>query len=154
MIRPAAPADIPTLVEVAGQTGVFKPMELDTLHEVLDDYFAGNDQAGHRCFVLDEAGPIAFEYHGPEAMTEGTWCLWWIAVRPDTQGKGLGARLLHFAEQDIRAQGGRVLFIETSGLPYYDPTRRFYLKYGYDAEARLRDFYAAGDDKVVFRKVL
>ena len=155
MIRPARPDDTPGLLAMTAATGVFKPMEVDTLREVLDDYHAENEADGHRCFVLAEAGELlGFEYHGPEPMTEGTWTLWWIVVRPDTQGRGVGARLLTFAEDDARGRGGRVLFVETSGLPRYEPTRRFYLKYGYDEEARLRDYYAAGDDQVVFRKVL
>ena len=44
--------------------------------------------------------------------------------------------------------------IETSSLPHYEPTRRFYLKHGYELGATLRDFYAEGDDMVVFRKLL
>jgi hypothetical protein len=61
---------------------------------------------------------------------------------------------MKFVEEDIRKAGGRVLFIETSGLPHYDPTRRFYLKLGYEQGAVLRDYYADGDDMVVFRKRL
>ena len=56
------------------------------------------------------------------------------------------------AEEDIRKRQGRVLFIETSSLPHYEPTRRFYLKHGYEVTGQLRDYYADGDDMVVFRK--
>ena len=51
-------------------------------------------------------------------------------------------------------RGERVLLVETSGLPGFERTRAFYRKLGYDEEARIRDFYQAGEDKVVFRKAL
>jgi RimJ/RimL family protein N-acetyltransferase len=47
-----------------------------------------------------------------------------------------------------------MLLVETSGLPDFERTRAFYLKCGYEEEAHIRDFYATGEDKVVFRKVL
>ena len=155
MIRPATPADTPDLLALTAATGVFKPLEVDTLREVLDDYYAHERAAGARCFVLEGDGQLlGFEYHAPEPMTVGSWALWWIVVRADTQGQGLGRRLLAFAEADARERGAGVLFVETSGTPHYEPTRRFYLKYGYDQEARLRDYYAPGDDQVIFRKAL
>jgi len=52
------------------------------------------------------------------------------------------------------ARGGRVLLVETSGLASFERVRAFYRKCGYDEEARIRDFYVAGDDKLVYRKVL
>ena len=38
MIRPANPADTPTLLEMTAATGFFKPHEVETLQLVLDDY--------------------------------------------------------------------------------------------------------------------
>lgn len=49
---------------------------------------------------------------------------------------------------------GRMLIVETSGLPSFSGTRAFYVKCGCEEEGRIRDFYAAGEDKIVFRKVL
>lgn len=77
-----------------------------------------------------------------------------IAVRPDCQGRGRGTTLMRHVENALRTSGQRVLLVETSGLPSYERTRAFYAKCGYEKEARSRDFYAAGDDKIVFRKVL
>ena len=155
MIRPATPDDTPELLALTAATGMFKPLEVDTLREVLDDYYAHEQAAGARCFVLEVDGQrLGFEYHAPEPMTVGTWALWWIVVRPDLQGQGYGRRLLEFAEADAREQGAGVLFVETSGTPHYEPTRRFYLKYGYEQEARLRDYYGPGDDQIIFRKAL
>ena len=154
MLRPAAPADTDALVALTAGTGFFKPLELDALREVLDDYHGGNADLGHRCFVWDEGGPRGYVYHAPAPMTDRTWYLYWIAVDAAKQGRGLGGELLAFAERDAAGQGGRLLLIETSSTPHYEPTRRFYRKYGYDQPATIPDFYADGDGMVVFSKRL
>ena len=155
MIRPTVPADSEALVRLTAATRVFKPMEIDTLREVLADYFAENEALGHRCFtMLQDDRVVGFAYHAPTPMTENAWHLYWIAVESGEQARGLGGRLLAAVEDDIRGRRGRVLFVETSSLPHYEKTRRFYLKHGYEREATLRDFYADGDDMVVFRKRL
>jgi len=55
-------------------------------------------------------------------------------------------------EKTVRALGGKGIYIETSSLPKYEPTRAFYLKNGYPEKARFEDFYDTGDDKVVYVK--
>jgi ribosomal protein S18 acetylase RimI-like enzyme len=153
MLRPATPADTVALVPLADATGVFKPHEIEALQEVLDDYHAVNHTYGHRAGVWEEDGhPLGFVYFAPTAMTDRTWELWWIAVSTDRQGRGLGGRLLAFVEGQVREAGGRLLLIETSSTPAYHPTRGFYLKHGYVEAARIPDFYADGDDKVIFSK--
>lgn len=155
MIRPTVPADTDRLVELTAATGFFRPDEVDTLREVLADYFA-EEPAGHACYTSEAGGAIdGYVYLGEsDEMADRVWYVWWVAVDPGTQGKGLGRELLRFAEDEARRRGGRVMFIETSGLPIYEATRRFYLKNGYDREAVLRDFYREGDDLVIFRKRL
>lgn len=153
MIRPTVPEDTPTLLSLAEGTGVFKPHEIQALQEVLDDYHAANAEIGHRSVTAEQDGRIVgFAYYAPAAMTDRTWYLYWIAVSKDLQARGFGGLLLRHAEDAIRAAGGRILFIETSGLPYYELTRKFYLKYKYEQTGVLRDFYSDGDDMVVFRK--
>jgi ribosomal protein S18 acetylase RimI-like enzyme len=78
--------------------------------------------------------------------------LYWIAVAKGTQAKGVGGKLLTHVDDAIRKEKGRVLLIETSSLPHYELTRKFYVKHDYDREAVLRDYYSEGDDMVVFRK--
>jgi ribosomal protein S18 acetylase RimI-like enzyme len=85
-------------------------------------------------------------------MTDRTWYLYWIAVKKDTHARGVGTKLLHHVEEDIKRQQGRLLLIETSSLAHYELTRKFYRKHHYDQAAVLKDFYADGDDMVVFRK--
>jgi ribosomal protein S18 acetylase RimI-like enzyme len=153
MIRPTIPADTPYLLEIAQATGVFKPVEIVALEEVLDDYHATYQAQGHRAVTLEEDGrPIGFAYYAPAAMTDRTWYLYWIAVAKTIQARGLGSRLLRWAENEIMELRGRLLLIETSGLPHYEPTRRFYAKHGYHVACRIADYYADGDDMVVYGK--
>jgi ribosomal protein S18 acetylase RimI-like enzyme len=153
MLRPTVPADTPELKRLTAATGFFKPHVIDTLEEVLDDYHAENEADGHVCQTLECDGqPQGFAYFAPAPMTLGTWELWWIVVKKDVQGRGLGGKMLKFVEADLRRRKGRVLFVETSSQPLYEPTRRFYLKHGYEQHAVLKDYYAAGDSMVIFRK--
>lgn len=153
LIRQTTPEDIPALIALAEGTGVFKPLEVVALREVLDDYFAFEHEQGHRSLTYERRGrPIGFAYSAPAAMTDRTWYLYWIAVAKLSQARGIGTELLRSAEAEIRRHSGRVLLIETSSLSHYEPTRRFYLKHGYEQAAVIRDFYADGDDLIVFRK--
>jgi ribosomal protein S18 acetylase RimI-like enzyme len=153
MIRATLPADTPLLLNIAEGTGVFKPMEIVALREVLDDYHDKVSEATHRSVTYEQDGRvIGFAYYAPAAMTDRTWYLYWIAVSKTIQARGVGGDLLQHVEEDIRKSGGRLLLIETSSLAHYELTRRFYLKHGYEQTAQMRDFYADGDDMVVFRK--
>lgn len=155
MIRPTIPADQFPLLALARETGVFKPIEIDALEEVLNDYHATNHAHGHRSVTYEDAGEVlGFAYYAPAAMTDRSWYLYWIAVTKRTQAKGIGGTLLKFAEDDIRQRHGRVLFIETSSLPHYELTRRFYIKNQYEAAATVPDYYAEGDHMIVYRKLM
>jgi GNAT superfamily N-acetyltransferase len=153
MIRPSTPDDTIALIAIADAIG-FQPNELEQLSEMLADYFGGDSDSDRFWLTDDDNGPIGVAYCEPERMTNRTWNLQLIAIRPDRQGQGRGATLLRYVEQTLTARGGRMLLVETSGLPEFERTRAFYRQCGYEEEARIRDFYAAGDDKVVFRKVL
>ncbi|MEM9196051.1 MAG: GNAT family N-acetyltransferase, partial [Myxococcota bacterium] len=108
----------------------------------------------HWVVVEGEAAVLGAAYFAPETMTQGTWNLYFIAVAPTAQGKGAGASLLAHVEEFLRQRGERVLLVETSGLESFALTRKFYRKNGYAEEARIREFYQAGEDKVVFWKAL
>jgi ribosomal protein S18 acetylase RimI-like enzyme len=151
MIRPTAPAETPILLRIAEETAVFKPQEIVALREVLDDYHSENED--HACITYEKEGQIlGFAYFAPAAMTDRTWHLYWIAVSKGAQAKGIGGELLQHVEDAVRQKHGRQLLIETSSLSHYEPTRRFYLKHGYEKAGAQPDYYADGDDMVIFRK--
>jgi GNAT superfamily N-acetyltransferase len=149
-IRAIAPQDTIALKQVIDANELFPS---DMLDDMISDYFS-NENSSDLWFTYEETEPIAIAYCAPERMTEGTWNLYLIAVHPDFQNKGIGTSLLHYIEKLLTKQGERILLIETSSLASFEKTQKFYLKCGYEQEARIREFYQAGEDKIVFRKSL
>ena len=152
MIRPTTLDDTSALIALADSLGMFQPNDLEELSEMLTDYVGSDSDSNHFWVTDDDDGPVGVAYCAPERMTNGTWNLLFIAVRPDRQGQGRGAALMRYIEQTLMARGARLLLVET--LASFERTRAFYCKCGYDEEARIRDFYEAGADKIVYRKAL
>ncbi|NJL56772.1 GNAT family N-acetyltransferase [bacterium] len=151
MIRPITPDDTTDLMAIAEAIG-FQPNELEVLAEILTDYFKGNKNSDRFWLMDDDHGPVGVAYCEQERMTEGTWNLQFIAIQPDRQGQGRGTALLRYVEQTLVRRGARILLVETSAS--LDRARAFYRQCGYEEEARIRDFYGAGDDKIVCSKAL
>jgi len=150
MIRAVTSDDLPALKRLIDATGLF-PSEM--LDEMTAAYLAG-DEAGGLWLTDDDGGPVGVVYLSPERMTAGTWNMLLIAVDPVRQGQGRGTALVQHVERALASRGGRILLVETSGLTEFENTRRFYRARGYGEDARIREFYAAGEDKVIFRKTL
>ena len=97
---------------------------------------------------------MGYTSYGPIACTRTSFDLYWIVVAGSYRGKGLGKQLLDASEKAIRGLGGNRVYIETSMRELYEPTRGFYLARGYSPVAVLDDFYAPGDAKVIYLKVV
>jgi ribosomal protein S18 acetylase RimI-like enzyme len=157
-IRAVTPDDLPDLKVVIEANDLFPS---DMLDDMISGYFSQKSESEY-WFTYEDSKPVAIPkgrrsliaYCAPERMTEGTWNLYLIAVHPDYQRQGLGTSMLHYIEQILTARGERVMLAETSSLEVFEGTRKFYRQCGYDEEARIREFYQAGEDKVVFRKSL
>lgn len=149
-IRPLMRGDLDRVAFLVEVNEMFPPEMLD---EMTAPYLAGETDR-HRWLVFDESGVDAVAYYIPEHLTEGTWNLLLIAVDPKAHGKGTGSAIIRHVEAQLRGEGIRILLVETSGVPEFERTRGFYDMLGYNREARIRDYYAAGDDKVIFRKAL
>lgn len=154
MIRIADKSDSSDILALAKATSLFHEEELLELEGMLSQYFNGQLSDDHQWLVFENAGIQAAAYYAAEMMADKVWNLYFIGVSPKLQGQGLGGKLLTFVENTLKEQQERMLIVETSGLENFTLTRKFYLKHGYDEEARIRDYYQQYDDKVIFRKLL
>ena len=149
-IRAVKSEDVPALKTAIAANDLFPPEMLD---DMMTDYF-NNPDSKDIWFTYVQNEPVAVGYCASEKMTEGTWNLYLIAVHPQHQGQGYGTSMMNYIEQLLAARGERILLVETSGLDSFAKTRAFYRRCGYEEEARIREFYQAGEDKIVFRKSL
>ncbi len=148
-------ADRPGLKALLERTGFFNGEELDVALELVDDRLRLGEGSHYRFLVADVGGEVAgYACWGPIPGTVASVDLYWIAVDPAHQGRGVGRALLEASEEWILEEGRSRVYLETSGRPQYVPTRHFYLATGYEIIAELEDFYAPGDGKVMYLKVL
>lgn len=145
------PADRDRVRDIVESTGFFHSFEVDVAVELVDQRLAQGEASGYY-FVFAEADgqTLGYTCYGPIAATVGSFDLYWIAVHRAHQGRKLGRVLLEESERLMRAVGARGIYAETSNRPQYAPTRTFYEHFGYRCAAVLKDFYAVGDDKVIY----
>jgi len=149
------PRDVEAVAALLRKTGFFTDAEVDVARELVETALAQGPRAGYTFFLADGAEALeGYVCFGPVPAAPGRFDLYWIAVDPGLQRSGIGRCLLAAAERAVVALQGSRIYIETSARRDYAPTRRFYEACGYSVAARLPDFYADGDDKLVYVKVL
>jgi ribosomal protein S18 acetylase RimI-like enzyme len=151
--RPMQPADLPELVSITAETGYFRPDEVAVAEEVLTA--AAGTSADYRVSVAVRGDRLlGYVCFGPTPLTRGTWDMYWLAVGPAHQRRGIGRHLMLLAEDQIRREGGRLIVLETSSQDLYESTRRFHRSLGYLEQCRIPEFYDVGDDQVIFTKLV
>lgn len=136
-------------------TRFFNAEEVGIALELVDDGLAQGEASHYRFLVAEEKGEVVgYACWGPIPGTLASADLYWIVVDPGHQGKGIGSALLRGAEEWMAASGRERVYIETATRAQYDGTRRFYAACGYGLAAELADYYAPGDGKAIFLKVL
>jgi ribosomal protein S18 acetylase RimI-like enzyme len=153
--RHLAAEDREPLARLLEATGFFNPEELEVALELVDDRLVHGEASHYRFLVAEADGRVAgYACWGPIPGTVSSVDLYWIAVDPAVQGRGVGRALLVASEAWIAEEGRSRIYIETSSRGQYHSTRGFYLACGYSIVAELDDFYAPRDGKVIYLKVL
>ncbi len=149
------PGDREAVRAIVESTGFFSPAEVEVADELVRERLGAGPASGYFFVFLERDGQVlAYGCYGPIAATQGSFDLYWLAVHKAFQGQGLGRAVLVECEGRIGSEGGRRVYIETSGRPQYAPTRAFYERCGYVREATLKDFYGPGDDKAIYVKAI
>ena len=152
--RPLCRRDRLSLLALLKAQAHFRPAEVQIALELID---LALDQPGQedyliRCAEGGQDGIVGYACYGKAPLTDAVYDLYWIVVHPDYWSRGPGPALLLQAEDEVKSFNARLLLIETSSLPSYARPRSFYLKHGYKELARIPDYYAVGDHKLIFGK--
>lgn len=155
VLRSALRADDTAAVgRLIQSTGFFTAAEQMVAMELVTERLQKGAASGYEFWLVDCDHELAgYICYGPVPCTLASYDIYWIAVAPVQQGKGLGRLLMQHAETSIQHRGGKQIYIETSSRELYGSTRGFYLANAYREVSRLGDFYAPGDDRVTYAKV-
>ena len=149
------PEDVDRIRRLVSVTGFFHEAEVAVAVELVEERLARGDACGYAFVLAEQYGRlVGYACYGPTACTRNSYDLYWIAVHPDFQRRGLGRRLLGATEDLIVKAGGGRIYVDTSLRPQYASTRAFYESCGYRLEARLNDFYGPGDGKAIYCKIV
>lgn len=151
-------SDADAVGKLVEETGFFSPDEQDIAVELVEERLARGADSGYEFLFADDPEHdgqlLGYTCFGPIPATQSSFDLYWIAVSPKMQRRGIGARLVAETERLAQQMGAVRLFVDTAGRPEYAPTRAFYERMGYRLEANLTDFYAPGDAKIIYAKAL
>ena len=152
-------SDREAIINLVADTGFFTVSEQAIAIELVDETLTlGTNESGYS-FVLadsDSSPPelLGYSCYGAIPDRPSDFDLYWIVVAPKHQGNGIGRDLMYETEVRAHAEGATQLFIETSGRHQYAATRVFYERLGYRLTAKMKDFYAPGDAKIIYKKNL
>lgn len=148
-------SDMRRVREILNSSGFFSGEEIEVAVELVEERLKKGVSSGyHFLFAGRGEEVIGYSCFGPIPCTIGSYDLYWIALTSSLRGSGLGKDLLHRTEQIIIELAGKRIYAETSSREQYHPTRAFYEACGYIVEAVVKNFYAPGDDKIIYAKAL
>jgi GNAT superfamily N-acetyltransferase len=145
--------DKTALLEILVACQMFRPDEIEVASEVLDEALRDAAAAHYQVLVAEADGqPVGWSCHGRVPLTDATYDLYWIAVHPSEQSRGVGRVLLAEVERLLLQAGARWLLAETSSSSIYDRTRAFYERAGFEIVGNVPQFYRPDDGRITFGK--
>jgi len=148
-------ADPHAISRIVRSSGFFSTEEIALARELAEEKLdQGNASSYQFLFAEDKQIVHGYTCFGLIPATSGSYDLYWIAVDDQFRSQGLGKELMQKTQHIILAAGGRLIYVETSSRDQYKTTHSFYESCGYQKVAFLKDFYALGDSKIIYSKIL
>jgi len=149
------PSDIETIADMVESSGFFSEEEVEIAIELAEDKLDKQGVSSYRFLFAElDNRVVGYSCYGLIPATQASYDLYWIVVTKDMRSRGLGKCIMAETEKLIFTQGGRQIYAETSSRDQYKPTHKFYENCGYIKEAFLKNFYAEGDGKFIYSKIL
>ena len=151
LARAPVAADRAAALEALEGCGAFTAEEVRVAIEMFDEGLEGE----YSLLGVDVDGVLrGYVCVGKAWLTRGSWYVYWICVHPAFHGGGVAQLLQRATEDFVRESGGERLVLETSGRALYERSRRFYARAGFEVQGRIADFYARGDDCIIYVRTL
>ncbi|MBO4519929.1 MAG: GNAT family N-acetyltransferase [Alphaproteobacteria bacterium] len=146
--------DVETIRDILSSTGFFEaaPDEIDVAAELAEQALKEGNSPENYDFVFleDEGKTVGYACFARVPCTLSSFEIYWIAIHNDCRGKGLGKRLINEVIRMVKNLGATKLVLQTAGRAQYLPTQKFYQACGFKEEARLKNYYAVGDDCLIY----
>jgi ribosomal protein S18 acetylase RimI-like enzyme len=161
--RGLLPTDRPLLEELLSSLPAFTPEERAVALELVDDRLSRPDSDDYR-FILSLSSEPAngggapaerlagYLCYGRTPMTRSTYDLYWLGTSPDFARSGVARDLVASMEGEIAREGGGIIRVETGSREGHGAAVHFYDAVGFSRTATIPDFYAPGDDLIIFTR--
>lgn len=151
MIRTLLSHDREPIVNILISTKFFSEEEVSIAKEILDIYIDDQNQKDYLMYVSEENDLVTgYVCIGKTPATVGTFDLYWIAVDPSIQGKGVGTQLFNYIKNQIKELAGNLIIAETSSTEKYISTQKFYEAKGFQLFTRIKNYYKPNDDLMIY----
>lgn len=146
--------DVNVIRDILSSTGFFEaaPDEIDVAVELAKTALTdGNSPENYDFVFLDDGDEtVGYACFSRVPCSISTYEIYWLAVHNDRRGQGLGKKLICEVIRMVREFGATKLVLQTAGREQYLPTQKFYQACGFKEEARLKNYYAIGDDCLIY----
>jgi ribosomal protein S18 acetylase RimI-like enzyme len=154
-VLPSTLEDRRGIYDILLHSGVFGRSDAECVDQMFGEAFTRPSDDNYRFLSCwEDSELVGFACYGREALTQGTWDLFWVCVSSAARRKGVGRTLLNEVQRHAEQEHVRLIVIYTSSTEKYAAARRLYESQAFTRTAVIPDYYATSDDLYIYTKRL